>query len=91
MEKKRKKIIIDFTRLNSEKVLLSVMEIYYESRVSERIATDGGKSDGACLNVECVELSACITGFYNRKIDLLYEFIHLSTVYDRRTILGLKV
>lgn len=67
------------------------MEIYYESRVSERIATDGGKSDGACLNVECVELSACITGFYNRKIDLLYEFIHLSTVYDRRTILGLKV
>lgn len=69
-----------------------MMEIYYESRVSvERIATDGGKSDGACLNVECVELSACITGFYNRKIDLLYEFIHLSTVYDRRTILGLKV
>lgn len=61
------------------------------NNVSQRIATDGGKSDDACLNVERIELSAYITGFYNRKIDLLYEFIHLSTVYDRRTIPGLKV
>lgn len=61
------------------------------NNVSQRIATNGGKSDDACLNVERVELSAYITGFYNRKIDLLYEFIHLSTVYDRRTIPGLKV
>lgn len=61
------------------------------NNVSQRIATDGGKSDDACLNVERVELSAYITEFYNRKIDLLYEFIHLSTVYDRRTIPGLKV
>lgn len=61
------------------------------NNVSQRIATDGGKSDDACLNIERVELSAYITGFYNRKIDLLYEFIHLSTVYDRRTIPGLKV
>lgn len=61
------------------------------NNVSQRIATDGGKSDDACLYVERVELSAYITGFYNRKIDLLYEFIHLSTVYDRRTIPGLKV
>lgn len=61
------------------------------NNVSQRIATNGGKSDDACLNIERVELSAYITGFYNRKIDLLYEFIHLSTVYDRRTIPGLKV